>query len=240
MAWGVPAPAAFAGAIATGTVLSAAMEFLTHGPMDRRRSSFSAQFIASLGFYIVITQILSAIWGNDPRLLRATADTVHQFGGLVITESRLIQAIGCLAIIVAFFLWLRGTRVGLEFRALSDNARELAMRGYNISRLRLTAFALCGAMTASLATLSGLDSGFYSYSGLPMFMLAVVAAIIGGRFSFFGAVLGGLLLGVLRAEVEWFLSPRWVNVSTFVILVLFLLFRPFGIISKARRVEAEG
>ena len=237
--WGVPLPVAVLGGVAAATLIAIGMELLTHGPMDRKRSSFSAQFIASLGFYIVITQVLSVLWGNDPKQLRSGIDPVIEVFGVYVTHSRLILAGGCLAMVCAFFVWLRMTQVGLQFRALSDNARELAIRGYNINAMRLTAFALSGVLVGLLSTLSALDTGFYSYSGLPMFLLAVVAAIIGGRYSFFGAVIGGIVLGVMRAEVEFFLSARWLNATTFGLLVLFLLFRPQGIIAKVRRLEAE-
>lgn len=237
--WGVPLPLAVLGGVAASALVSVLMELLTHGPMERKRASFSAQFIASLGYYIVIAQVLSALWGNDPKQLRGGVDPILEVHGVYFSQSRMILAGGCLVMVAAFFLWLRTTQVGLQFRALSDNARELAIRGYNIEALRITAFALSGILVGVLATLSALDTGFYSYSGLPVFLLAVVAAIIGGRYSFLGAVIGGILLGVMRAEVEWFLSSRWLNVATFGLLVLFLLFRPQGIMAKVRRLEAE-
>lgn len=236
---GVPLPLAALGGVASAVLLSMVMEFLTHRRIAHKGGSFSAQFIASLGFYIIITQIVSVIWGNDPKQLRGGLDPVFEIASVYLTQSKLVQAAGCLVIISTFFLWLKFARIGLQLRALSDNARELAIRGYNIDGLRMTAFAISGAIIGGVAILSGLDSGFYSYSGLPIFLLAVVAAIIGGRFSFLGAVIGGVILGVLRAEVEWYLSPRWLNVATFLLLVVFLLFRPQGIVSKTRRLESE-
>jgi branched-chain amino acid transport system permease protein len=65
----------------------------------------------------------------------------------------------------------------------------------------------------------------------------VVAVIIGGRTSFFGPIIGGLLLGFVRAEVVWQFSARWQEAFTYAILALFLLSRPRGIFSRTTRIE---
>ncbi|MFO1058736.1 MAG: branched-chain amino acid ABC transporter permease [Dongiaceae bacterium] len=236
--WGVPRPAALLLGVLGTVALSLLAEAVNHGPIARRSGSFSAQLIASVGFYIILVQVIAVIWGNDPKALRGGADTVIPLGSVVVTGMRLWQIAGCAALVLAFFAWLFLTRVGLLFRALSDNPRELAVRGHNVRRLRLVAFAISGAMIGTVAILVALDTGFYSYSGLPMLLLSVVAAIIGGRHSFLGAVIGGLLLGLVRAQVEWYLSPRWLDAATFVLLVVFLLFRPEGILARRARLEA--
>lgn len=237
--WGIPLVLAVVLAIVATGFISLLMERLTHGQMNRKKSSDIAQFIASLGYNIVLIQILTVVWGNDPKVIPSIQGVI-KIGGVFITNTRLLLFCAALTAIVLFFVWLRMTSVGLQFRALADNTLELSMRGYNIRRLRLTAFAIAGSMTGLIAVLMAFENGFYSYSGLPMFLLAVVAAIIGGRDSFFGAVLGGVLLGIMRAQVEWHLSPHWLNALTFGALVLFLLFRPQGLIATNRRVEAEG
>ena len=63
--------------------------------------------------------------------------------------------------------------------------------------------------------------------------------IIGGRRTFVGPVIGGLLLGILRANVIWFFAARWQDVVMFTVLALFLLFRPDGLMGKRLRVEAQ-
>jgi branched-chain amino acid transport system permease protein len=235
---GVPRPLALALGVLATILLSLLAEAANHGPIARRQGSFSAQLIASIGFYIIVVQIVAVVWGNDPKVLRTGSDPVIAIGSVVITAMKAWQLAGCAAIVLAFFGWLFFTRVGLLFRGLADNPRELAIRGHNVRRLRLLAFGISGGMIGLVAILGALDTGFYSYSGLPMLLLSVVAAIIGGRHSFFGAVIGGVLLGLVRAEVEWYLSPRWLDVATFVLLVLFLLFRPQGILARQARLEA--
>lgn len=221
-------------------MLSVSAELINHGPIERRLGSFTAHFIASLGFYIIVVQALALIWGNEPKLLRAGTDQVFFLGDVVVTETQLWKA-GCsLLILTVFFLWLRFTKIGLQLRGLADNPGELALRGYNIRRLRLLSFGLSGAIVAAVALLEARDSGFWTHVGLQVLLLAIVAAIIGGRGTLIGPAIGGLLLGVMRHEIEWQVSARWVEVATFLVLAAFLLLRPNGIIVRKARLEAEG
>ena len=127
----------------------------------------------------------------------------------------------------------------MQFRALADNPDELALRGYNIRRLRLLAFGVSGLLGAVSALLTAYDIGFDPNVGLSALLLAVVAVIIGGRQSFIGPVVGGILLGMVRSEVVWILSARWQEAVTFGLLVLFLYMRPNGLVGRETRLEAK-
>ena len=234
-----PLPAIFIG-IAGTVLLSSAMEAFNHGRLAGRQGSFTAHFVSSLGMYIIIVQFVAVVWGNDPKLLRDSADPVTNIADTVfITNSEWWTVGVCAAMIAVFFGWLRYTDIGLQFRGLADNPGELALRGYNVRRLRYLAFGISGAMVGTTSILIARDTGFWSHGGLSILLLAIVAAIIGGRFSFFGAVIGGLLLGLGRAEVEWYIHAKWADAATFALLVVFLLFRPDGIITRRARLEAE-
>ena len=240
MQHGVPPLPAILVGVAGTAVISLLAEGLNHGRLASRQGAFAAHFISSLGIYIIIVQFVAIVWGNDPKVLRGGLDPVSQIGSVYVSHSDWWMIGGCLAMIAGFFGWLRFTRVGLQFRGLADNPNELALRGYDIRRLRYLAFGISGLMVATASVLSARDQGFWSHGGLSVLLLAVVAAIVGGRFTFLGAVIGGFLLGLLRAEVEWYISARWIDAATFVLLASFLLFRPNGIVVRRARLEAEG
>jgi branched-chain amino acid transport system permease protein len=235
----VPLPMSIPLAVAATAAVSVLAELSNHGVLAKRQATFSAQFISSLGLYIVLVQAVSLIWGNTPRALRSTQETVLHIAGIALTASEAMVVGTAVAILIAFFLWLNFTRVGLQFRALADNPRELSLRGYDLRSLRIIAFGLSGAMVAAVSITSAWNVGFWSYSGISVLLLAIVAAIIGGRHSFFGPVLGGLLLESIRAQVSWYMSARWLDAATFIVLAAFLLFRPNGIIRRRARLEAE-
>ena len=234
-----PLPALLIGIVGTG-LLSGAAEVVNHGRLARRQASFAAHFISSLGIYIIVVQFVAIIWGNDPKVLRTGLDTITHVGSVVVSHTDWWMIGGCLGMVAGFFLWLQFTQVGLQFRGLADNPNELALRGYNIRRLRIVAFVLSGLMVGATSILSARDAGFWSHGGLSILLLAIVAAIIGGRFTFAGAVIGGFLLGIMRAEVEWYISARWTDAASFILLAAFLLFRPNGIVVRRARLEAEG
>ncbi|MFQ5788397.1 MAG: branched-chain amino acid ABC transporter permease, partial [Thermodesulfobacteriota bacterium] len=95
-----------------------------------------------------------------------------------------------------------------------------------------------GSLLAGVgAVLSSLDVGLDPNVGLNIVLVAAVAVIVGGIGMFQGAALGGLLLGILQAFAVWQISARWQDTVVFLVLVLFLLFRPQGILSYRRRLE---
>ncbi|MBL7204158.1 MAG: branched-chain amino acid ABC transporter permease [Desulfobacteraceae bacterium] len=230
--------AAFMGIMA-GLGLSLACEVCNHAPLERRKASLGAHLIASLGVYIVVVQVIALIWGNDIKLLRQGLDSVEEIGGVIATHSQLWAGFVSLIILLFFFLWLKVSNLGLRFRALAENPEEFVLRGYNVNHIRLLTFGLSGVFCSTSALLVSYDIGFDPHGGLQAVLLAIVAVIIGGRGSFFGVVIGGLLLGVVRAEVVWFFSARWQEAVTFIFLVIFLFLRPYGILGHKRRLEAE-
>ena len=122
--------------------------------------------------------------------------------------------------------------------ALSYNPIQLSLLGHDIAKLRLLAFGLSGIFTTAAATLTALDVGFDPQGGLSAVLIAIVATIIGGKGSFAGPVICGILLGIARSQVVWYTSARWEDALTFLLLVLFLLFRPQGILGSKARIEA--
>ena len=142
-------------------------------------------------------------------------------------------------IVVAFAVWLHRTNLGLRLRALAENPSELALQGHSVRGLRLLVFCLSGLVAAVASLLAAFNVGFDPYVGLQALLLAVVATVIGGRGTFIGPIVGGLLLGVTRSMVVLYSSPAWKEGVTFALLTLFLLVRPAGLVGRKGRLEAE-
>ena len=219
--------------------LAISIEWANHAPLTRKRASEGAHLISSLGIYIVVIQIVAMIWGNDTQTLRAGLDTTFSVGDSILTQSQSIQFIVACFLLAGFLIMLRVTDMGLRLRAMADNPIQFALYGYNVDRHRLLAFALAGVFVTSASLLTAYDIGFDPHTGLHAVLLAVVAVIIGGRTSFVGPIVGGLLLGIIRAQVVWHLSARWQEAVTFVILALFLLLWPQGLFGRKTRIDAN-
>ena len=219
-------------------VLAILFEKYNHGPLNRAGASDAAHLISSLGLYIVIVELVAMVWGNTHLRLRSDIDGVTRLGGLSIADSQLIVLVVAAISLAAFFLILRGTTLGLRLRAMADNPNQFALLGYDLSLHRLIVFGLSSVLAGLASLLTARDIGFSPHAGLPAMLLAVVAVIVGGRNSFTGVVLGALLIGVIRAEVTWYLSGRWQEAATFLLLALFLILRPQGLLGRKSRMEA--
>lgn len=229
---------ASAGAVVGCTFLSLLLEWGNHARLSQRRASDGVQLVASLGIYIVLVQSIVMIWGNDVKTLRTGMEEVSQLGGFLITKAQWITIVAATALLGTFSAFLMRSNLGLRLRALADNPVQFALFGFNVTSHRLLAFALSGFFAAASSLVTANDIGFDPYTGLHAVLLAVVAVMIGGQGSFLGPVLGALLLGVIRAQVVWFSSARWQEAATFLLLAIFLLFRPQGLLGSKTRLEA--
>jgi len=218
--------------------ISVLCEWANHARLARRQASAGAHLVASLGTYIVLVQIIAMIWGNDTKTLGIGSEVATRFGGLAVTMAQWTTL--CVAIpLLAGFGWiLRRSDLGLRLRGMADNSAQFALYGHSVKKHRLIAFAVAGFFAAAAALVTACDTGFDPHSGLHAVLLAVVAVIIGGRGSFIGPMLGGVLLGLIRAQVVWNWSARWEEAVTFSLLALVLLLRPRGLIGRLTRLEA--
>jgi len=237
--YGWPWPLAIAAAVFVAIGLSLLFEWANHARLARRNAGEGVHLISSLGLYIVTVQVVAMVWGNDPKTLRIGLDSVSRFQGVIVTGAQWITLAAALLLLGGFALFLRRSTLGLRLRAMADNPVQFALFGYNVNSHRYLAFALAGFFAAAASLATSYDTGFDPHMGLHAVLLAIVAVIIGGQGSFLGPILGGLLLGILRAQVVWHFSARWQEAATFLLLALFLLLRPQGILGRQTRVEAQ-
>ncbi len=219
--------------------LAMMFEWANHAPLARKGASDGAHLISSLGLYIVLVQVVAMIWGNSTKTLRAGPNAVFRLGDSTLSYSQVLTAGVSAVLLTGFLVMLRSTDLGLRLRALANNPTQFALFGYDINRHRLLAFAMAGVFATAAAMLTAYDIGFDPHTGLNATLLAVVAVIIGGRTSFVGPIIGGVLLGLIRGQVVWYFSARWQDAVTFAVLALFLLVRPQGLFGQKTRIEAD-
>lgn len=232
-------PIAVAVALGACVILSLLCEWLNHARLARRQASDGTHLVSSLGIYIIIVQLVGMIWGNGAKALRTGLDSSTQFLGVIVTGPQWVT-LGVSAVIIAVFvLFLTRADLGLRLRALADNQVQFSLLGHNVDRHRLLAFAISGFLAAGSSLAVSYDVGFDPHVGLDALLLSIAAVIIGGRDSFLGPALAGILLGVVRSGVIWFLSAQWEDAVTFTLLILFLFLRPQGLLGKKRRLEVQ-
>jgi branched-chain amino acid transport system permease protein len=133
--------------------------------------------------------------------------------------------------------FLRLTKWGRLIQALADNPQLVSVIGMDVRKIRLLIFALGSVLAGFAACLVALDVGMDPRLGMNILLIAAVAVIIGGVKVFEGALVGAFLVGILQSLVIWQVSAKWEHAVTFVLLIVFLLTRPEGILGERRRLE---
>jgi branched-chain amino acid transport system permease protein len=240
--WGWPLPICVVVAVAIPALVSVICERFVHWPLERRQASSEVNFIASLGCFLVLGQLIVLLWGDSAHSLwanRAGPWVVHQ---IRISKSQVLSVIAATSALLSLFLLFSKSHLGMKLRGLSANPPLLSTLAIDVPRLRHSAFALSGALVAIASLAKSGDAGFDPHIGMSAVVVGMVATIIGGRAAFCSAAIAGVCLGVLRGVVEYKLTPVLVEASTFAILALVLLFAPLGFsgfVKGKRRPEEE-
>jgi len=216
------------------------IDLIVYRPLDKKKGSTMMHMLSSLGLYIVIVNVICMVYGNNSKILISELLPTFTFSGMRLNIVQIWIAATFAVVFIAFMLLLRLTSLGLKLRAMRDNQTLLALYGVNADTLRLFVFGAGSALCALAGTLVGLDIGIDPHIGMSAVIVAAVALIVGGIGVFSGAAFGALLLGCLQSIAVWQMSARWEDLVTFAVLILFLLFRPQGIMGRRGRLEEGG
>jgi branched-subunit amino acid ABC-type transport system permease component len=222
--------------------LSLALDIVLWRPLRVRRAGFMSLFLASIGLALVLRQALLLAAGPQPNAYRVNPFRVFVLGSVRLSEAQVIAvATGAFAIaIVAVFL--AATTVGRTLRAMADDRTLAAIAGIDVARVTQIAWIISGL----LAGLGGVLAALVEYSFDPNFgfqlLLPVFAAVVlGGIGSAYGALAGGLVLGIVQELSTWSgfaggVNPVYKPVVAFGVLAVALMIRPQGFFGRARVV----
>ncbi len=230
-----PLPIAGISAIAVTMLMSLLTEILIYTPLKAKKSSLNVMMIASIGVMTLLTNLIAMLFGNETKVVDNTIQPTYIYGSLIITTPQMYQLIIGSVAIIAFILFIRHTRWGLRFRALSTDDILYQTLGYRVHHTRLIVFSLSGLFIALASCLTVYDVGMNPTMGMSVLINAMVAMIIGGMGRFNACVLGGLLLGILQSLVVYLFASNWQNAITFIVLLFFLFLRPQGIAGYKQR-----
>ena len=193
------------------------------------------QLLLTLGLALFIENLALVLWQGDFRTLRVPyANASFVLGEALVEVSRLVAAVGAVAIALALLVFLRHTDVGKAIRALSEEREGAMLVGIDVGRIRAVAFGIgcaCAAVAGALIT-----PFFYIAPdvGESFNIMAFVVVVLGGMGNFLGALLGGLIVGLAESLGAAMLPGSLKQFVVFVIFVLVLLFRPQGLFGGAR------
>lgn len=210
------------------------MDRYIYAPIQRHEGSFFTVFVASLGAGIIVQNLIGMIFGRGfVSVTTPLSISIELFPGLYVSPLSGIAIICALVFFGALHFFLMRTHVGMGLRALSENPELVRAYGLSPRRLSTIAFALGSFLVIPAAVLSAASSGLNPAMAHHVMLISLAATIVGGVGSLRGAACAGLLLGMSENLALMYLGPQWSEAVTFIVLFLFILFRPSGFFGRA-------
>lgn len=221
------------GVLVAGT-LGFLIEKVLYKRLRARKASSTVLLVASLGVLTVVQAIIAIIFSSQFQTLSRNIGgqrTFDIFGG-VITQTQTLILVAGLAIMLFMGLVLKYTLFGKAVRAVSDDEEVAKIVGVNSERIMEWVFFIGSAIAGLAGIAVGFDTGIEPTMGLSLLLKGVIAAIIGGIGNIYGGVLGAFFLAIIENLGAWQFSGEWKDAIAFGVLIIFLLFRPQGILPK--------
>lgn len=231
---GLPFVVNLIGGVVLAGLVGYGLNKIVYQPLRQRKASNTVLLVASLGAFTALQAVVAIIFTSQFQNLPtpiAWQSTHLIFGGVTTTVQLLM--FGSAIIFFLGLLWLlKLTRFGKIVRAINDDAEVAQIVGINTEKAIGQIFVLGSAMAGLAGILVGLDTGLEPTMGMSLLLKGVIAAIVGGVGSIPGAILGAFLLGFVENFGIWHISGEWKDAIAFGLLIIFLLFRPSGIMRK--------
>ncbi len=226
---GVPWPLAVLGALAVAGAASLVVERLTW--RIQRGGPPLVPLVSSLGFLILFENLVLVRWGSDARALPSPfGDANWRIGELVIGLPQLAGLLLSITLVLGLQVMLRRSKLGRGIRAVAESAETATMLGVEVNRVVPRLFLLAGLFCALAGVLFALSYQLVSpYMGDQVALKGLSAMVLGGMGNVWGAVIGGLVIGLVEVLAIGILSADHVNIVVYGILLLILVVRPTGL-----------
>lgn len=230
---GLPPWVAVVAAIITCVIVGVLTEQIAYKPV--RGQGSTTALITALGMSLVLENGALVLFGSAPRNVPPMFDltTINLLGATISGKTLLTLGIGVVVMIV-LTLFIQYTKLGKAMRAVPEDKVASTLVGINVNKIITTTFAI-GSGLAAIASMMYATSyvSIKNELGITLGLKAFVAAVLGGIGSVAGAMVGGLLLGIIEILVKVYMLPGTYEAVTYLILIVVLLVRPTGLLGKA-------
>ena len=222
-------------AIAVVMAFGLFMERCIYRPIQRHEGAFFTVFIAAFGMQIIVQNLVGTVFGRGFETVTVDLSRAVELApGLFVAPIAGVAIGVALVLFMALNLFLSRTQVGPGLRARADNPDLVRIFGLDPARLAQVAFALGSALVVPAAALTAMTQGINPGIGAHIMLISLAATIVGGIGSLKGAAYGGMLLGIAESVAVWQLDAQWSKAVTFIILFVFIIFRPAGFLGRAQ------
>ena len=212
------------------------LELVAYRPLRRRNAPPLTFLITAIGASLALSEVVGVLTQRNQRGIPPiiSQNTVFSIGNMHVTNLEILILIVALLMMVVLDRFINRSRLGRGIRAVSQNPDSAALMGVNKNRVISLVFVLGGIMAGVAAVMFDLKIGDTVYNaGTLLGIEAFTAAVLGGIGNLRGALLGGLLLGLLENWASGLFGTAWQHAVAFVLLVLILLFRPTGLLGES-------
>jgi branched-chain amino acid transport system permease protein len=244
MGWGAPIwlalPLSVLFSIAACMALGYTIERVAYRPL--RHAPRLAPLITAIGVSIVLQNLAMMIWGRGylpfPTLF---TNQSHSLGGAMINDIQLIIFGSALLMMAGLMVIVHRTKLGRAMRAVAENQHAAQLMGVDVNRVISLTFMLGSALAAVAGLMVSANYGLaHYYMGFLLGLKAFTAAVLGGIGNLRGAMVGGLLLGLIESLgagyigdlTHGFFGSNYQDVFAFIVLIGVLVFRPSGLLGE--------
>ncbi len=236
LAAGIPLPLAIVLAIVITAAVAALIERTAIRPV---RSDVVRGIIVTIGIGVILHGVAALLFGTDAQPMPAfSGETPIRILDATIAPQALWVTGTALAAMVVLELLFRKTFIGQMFRACAINPFAAGLVGIRVGTMSLISFIMSGVLGAVAGIVVAPIALTQYDSGLQLGIKGFVACVVGGFGGPIGAALGGLLLGIVEAFAAGYISAGYKNAIAFVLLFVFLLFRPGGLFGDLEKVRS--
>lgn len=193
--------------------------------------------IASIGVSYLLRNTIRLIWGSDLMTYGIRPVRGILFAGLSITPTQILMIGAAVLFLSALYFLLTRTMLGKSLRAVADNMELAAIMGINMKRVSLTVWILASLFAGAGGFLLALDTNLEPMMGMTNMIKAFAAVLLGGAGNVWGALVGGLFIGIAENIGVAFFSPGYKDFISFALIFLLLILKPkgiFGILAGVR------
>src|SRR5689334_20388191 len=197
-----------------------------------------AMVICGFGMSIVLQNVAFLIFGARALPFPVTFGMPIELGNVTLPASYAWIVIAAIVLMLALHLFLKKTRLGLAVRAVAGNKEIAYLMGINVPLAISVIFGVACALGAAAGVLIGPINYVQVLMGIGVLIKAFAAAVVGGFGSLPGAILGGLLVGVVESLGAGFISGTYKDVYAFILLIMVLMLKPSGILGVDAKLKA--
>ncbi|MQX35246.1 branched-chain amino acid ABC transporter permease [Roseospira navarrensis] len=185
--------------------------------------------ISSFGIAIALRSVVQLIWGPHNEVYASGIQMPWRVGDLVIKPDHVWIVLGAVVLVIALHLFLTRTKMGKAMRAMSDNMDLALVSGIPSERVIMVTWAVGGGLAAVAGIFLGMDTRLHPVMGWSLLLPVFAAAILGGIGRPYGAIAGGMVIGLAMEMSTMVINPTYKPAVAFALMVLMLIVRPQGL-----------